>query len=301
MEERASLKRSAPIPSLSECIICQGSKKDILFSATCTEQGLRSLKESSDERRKLRDTASTEKIDRILNATDSNQAGELHWHKSCYAQFTDKSKINRLRKSLESSSKLSPPALTANSALRSRTSPTDWKLCMFCQNEETPKKQALCSVTTFKMSQQILEGAKCEHSLSLRLASVNDQIAAEGKYHPNCYKKFLRSVSRSSNVAKDDSGTALLWLINELKQSAEQGHILELKEVWLCYSSLATAINIPPSFQGWMTTFKEHIAPHVADVYEFDFLCNEVISERQTVLEPIKFCHIPVAQLLISK
>ena len=39
------------------------------------------------------------------------------------------------------------------------------------------------------MSQQILEGAKCEHDLSLRLAGVNDLIAAEGKYHPNCYKK----------------------------------------------------------------------------------------------------------------
>ena len=99
------------------------------------------------------------------------------------------------------------------------------------------------------MSQQILEEAKCEHSLSLRLASGNDLIAAEGKYHPNCYKKFLTNVSRSSNFAKDDSGTVLLWLINEIKQSAEQGHILELKEVWLCYCSQATVINIPPSFQ----------------------------------------------------
>ena len=298
MEERASLKRSAPIPSLSECIICQGSKKYILFSAT--EQGLRSLKESSDERRKLRDTANTETIDRILNATDSNQAEEFHWHKSCYAQYTDKGKISRLRKALDSSSKLSPPALTASTALRSRTPPTDWKLCMFCQHEETPKKQVLCSVTTFKMSQQILEGAKCEHSLSLRLASVNDLIAAEGKYHPNCYKKFLRSVSRSSDVAKDDSGTVLLWLINEIKESAEQGHILELKEVWLRYCSLASeqAIDIPPSFKSRMTTFKEYIAPHVADVYEFVFLRNEALSERQTVLVPIKFCHIPVAQLL---
>ena len=47
-----------------------------------------------------------------------------------------------------------------------------------------------------------------------------------------------------------------------------------------------------------MATFKEYIAPHFADVYEFVFLRSEVISERQTVLEPVKFCHIPVAQLL---
>ena len=66
MKERVSLKRSAPPVSLVECIICQESKKDVLFSATV--QGLRSLKESSEERRKLRDTIKKETIDRILSA-----------------------------------------------------------------------------------------------------------------------------------------------------------------------------------------------------------------------------------------
>ena len=98
------------------------------------------------------------------------------------------------------------------------------------------------------MSPPILEGAKCQHDLSLRLAGVNDLIAAEGKYHPNCYKKFMRNVSRSSNVAKDESGTVLLWLIDELKKSAEQVHVLELKKVWLGYCSQAAeqTIEIPP-------------------------------------------------------
>ena len=45
------------------------------------------------------------------------------------------------------------------------------------------KKQILFSVTTFKMSQQILVGAKCDHDLSLRVSGVNDLIVAEGKYH----------------------------------------------------------------------------------------------------------------------
>ena len=71
MEERASLKRSAPPFSLVECIICQESKQDVLFSATV--QGLRSLKESSEERRKLRDTINTETIDRILSAFEGKK------------------------------------------------------------------------------------------------------------------------------------------------------------------------------------------------------------------------------------
>ena len=66
---------------------------------------------------------------------------------------------------------------------------------MFCQDGKTSKKQTLWSFTTFKMSQQILEGVKCDHDLSLCVAGV----------------------------------AVLSRLIVELKKSAEQGHIWELK------------------------------------------------------------------------
>ena len=47
-----------------------------------------------------------------------------------------------------------------------------------------------------------------------------------------------------------------------------------------------------------MTTFKEYLAPHVADIYDFVVLRDQAIVERQTVLVPIKFCHIFVSQVL---
>ncbi|CAH3166947.1 unnamed protein product [Porites lobata] len=226
---------------------------------------------------------------------EGNKAEDLRWHKSCYAKYTDKGKISRLRKSLDSpKDTLSPPETATSSALRSKAPSTDWELCIFCQHGSTSKKQTLCSVTTFKMSQQTLKGAKCDLDLSLRVSGVNDLIAAEGKYHPNCYKKFQRSASRSVDIAKDDSGAVLLF-VDELKTSAEQGHILELKEVWLRYCSLASEnnIDIPPSFRSRMTTFKEHITPHVADFYDFVLLRNQAIAERQTVLSESR---IPVFQ-----
>ena len=108
IEERATLKRSAPPVSLVECIICQEAKKDVLFSATV--QGLRSLKESSEERRKLRDTINTETIDRILIAFEGKKGEELHWHKSCYAKYTDKGKISRLRRFLDSTNAKPSPS-----------------------------------------------------------------------------------------------------------------------------------------------------------------------------------------------
>jgi len=47
-----------------------------------------------------------------------------------------------------------------------------------------------------------------------------------------------------------------------------------------------------------MTTFKEYLAPHVADIYDFVVLHDQAIVERQTVLVLIKFCHIFVSQVL---
>jgi len=125
MDERAiSLKRSTPGPSYRDCIICQESKRDQLYSAS--QQGLRSLKESSEERRKLQDNSNIETIDRILSSLEGNNAEELRWHKSCFAMFTDKGKICRLRRSFDSS-ELQTPLVeslppSASSALRSRTS-----------------------------------------------------------------------------------------------------------------------------------------------------------------------------------
>jgi len=63
-----------------------------------------------------------------LSAIERKKAEELHWHKSCYAKYTDKVNMSRLRKLLDSANtKPSPPEI-----------------------------------------------------------NVNDLIAAEGKYHPNC-------------------------------------------------------------------------------------------------------------------
>ena len=97
---------------------------------------------------------------------------------------------------------------------------------MFCQDGKTSKKRTLCSVITFKTSQQILEGLKCDHDLSLRVAGVNDLIADEGKYHPvNCYKKFLRKVSRSRDIAKDESGAHIASLTRKMFHIANDDRV----------------------------------------------------------------------------
>ena len=62
--------------------------------------------------------------------------------KSCYAKYTDKGKISRLRKSLDSSKDtLSPPETATSSALRSKTSSTDWELCIFVNTGQLLKSK----------------------------------------------------------------------------------------------------------------------------------------------------------------
>ncbi|KAL2094651.1 hypothetical protein ACEWY4_009370 [Coilia grayii] len=295
MEKRACLSTFMPGPS-GYCIICQKTKKDIIYKGTA--QGLQSLKASAEERQTFQDEANIDAIHRILTRRTGDE-GEVYWHKGCFATFTDKGKIQRLNKSSRSTT----TTPQTNPTLRSRLSSTDWKRCLFCQDGEKSKKETLCSVMTFKVSQQIIDGAKCDHTLSVRVAGISDLIAAEAKYHPNCYKKFLRRVSQSRGEAKDEKGRILMWLTNDLRKSAANGHILELKEVFSHYCSLAgeVGVEIPPSFLSRISTFKEYIEPHITDIYEFIKPRNEEITGRQTVLLPTGFAHVPVSELLIKR
>ena len=155
---------------------------------------------------------------------------------------------------------------------------------MFCQMTSRTK---LSAVTTLKMSQQILDESKYDQVLSVRLSSVHDLIASEGKYHCTCYKAFMRKTSKTAgSITKCD--LAIQWLIEELKNSADQGHILELSEVWNRYCELAeqAGTEVPHSFVSRRATFKEKLQSQL-EVYDFVIMCNQAIGDRKTVLVPI--------------
>ena len=103
-------------------------------------QGLCSLKESSEERGKLRDTINTDTINRILSAFEGKKGEELHWHKSCYAKYTDKGKISRLRRFLDSTNaKPSPSEISASSALRTKLPPPTGNYACSVKTGKRPK------------------------------------------------------------------------------------------------------------------------------------------------------------------
>ncbi len=86
--------------------------------------------------KKLRDTEYRETIVRLEHALGSDPESMV-WHKSCYAQITDKSKIDRLRKKRDRESCCETGAST--SAVRSVPRhlrrdfvPIKWEMCIFC-------------------------------------------------------------------------------------------------------------------------------------------------------------------------
>ena len=290
MEAACSLKRQRPI-AIEKCIICQDEKKEKILTAS--ERGLSSVRNAAHSRLSLRDPRNRFAIDRITSTFDSQNEHNMVWHKSCYSIFTSKTNISYLSKSEEAKTRREscneeedrqssrPP-----SRLRSSTESINWEACMFCQNGEAKSK--LSSVTTFKMSDQILEASKYDQNLCVRLSGVNDLIASEGKYHVACYMKFNREATKAKEVSSK-ADLPMHWLVLELKQAAEKAHVLELSEVWkrYCYLAEKAGVEIPTSFVSRRASFKEKLAPRVKDDYE----CISV-QKRQTLLVPVKFGHL---------
>ena len=288
MEAVYSLKRSRQPGNAEACVICQEEKDDRLI--TGGQQGLSVLRNAAQARDRLCDANNRPVIDRILTLPSDLQQGL--WHKSCYSIFTSKSHIDRLEKKWHATASRDTQPSTSGAKLRSATEAMNWNLCLFCQN--STGKQTLSSVTTFKMSDQILSLSKYDQDTYVRLAGVNDLIAAEGKYHPNCLKRFQRNASKTKQ-SSEKTDLAMEWLTNEINKSASSGHVLELSEVWNRYCELAQKadIDVPASYVSRRSTFKEKVEACAKDVYDF-----VTIPKRDVLLIPRKYVHASVENLL---
>ncbi len=93
------------------CIICLYERKSD-NPRESTVHGREKIRDAASSRKKLRDTEYRETIVRLEHALGSDPESMI-WHKSCYAQFTDKSKIDRLRKKRDRESCCETRAITS--------------------------------------------------------------------------------------------------------------------------------------------------------------------------------------------
>ena len=90
-----------------------------------------------------------------------------------------------------------------------------------------------------------------------------------------------------------------LCLTDELRCAADQGLVFEMAEVWRHYCDLAETGNIIilTSFFSRRSSFREKLEPHIIHFYEFMALHNQAVEDRQTLLIPTKYAHIPISKL----
>ena len=77
----------------------------------------------------------------------------------------------------------------------------------------------------------------------------------------------------------------------------EKGHVLELSEVFTRYCTLSNeaSVTVPQSYFTRMHTFKQKLLPYVDTIYDFIVMHG---SEKQTLLVPNKYRHIPVSEMV---
>lgn len=297
MDPVISLKRPLAV-ELTLCIFCQKGDAELRSAST---QGIATIGKATESRKKLRDSKNRTVIDRLDQVLRSECTSILVWHKNCYSQFTDKNKILRLESQLESRQTKQDAATGSNKTVRatsrrSGVKPTDWKMCMFCQ--DVNPKHNLCSVMTFNTSNDILEAAKLDHNICSRLAGVSDLIAAEAKYHLPCLSSFKRTTSKAKYAYECNPDLPMIWLSSELSYAADKGHVLKLSDVWDRYVQLSKESNtvIAKSFISRRTTFREKLQSRISDFIIF-VQPKGGPSERETLLVPVRYNGVAIASL----
>lgn len=124
------------------------------------------------------------------------------YHKKCYVQFTNKTKIDRAKNRMKKSDDVSLDCHKRypRSSDRSRIGIFP-HTCVICEKEQyftekhtgKRKKEKLSLCQTFTSSKALLDSAsrKCDVKLLRQIQDI-DCIAKEVKYHHSCYKAYTR-------------------------------------------------------------------------------------------------------------
>ena len=113
----------------SLCILClkSSAEKTSVFG----ESGWQKIKEASATRKALLDNENASVIERVLSIANF-ASGTLVYHRSCYEKFTNKTKLDRLKKAKDSKP-TEFPATETTRTLRSASVSYNKELCIICQ------------------------------------------------------------------------------------------------------------------------------------------------------------------------
>lgn len=259
-------KRPTDIDKLG-CLFCNKTTDDIRIASP---EGKERTWIVAQQRRKHGDTSYADVLERLdVLSEEQFYELEIRWHKNCYSSFSSKSKLDRLKKRHETSSGLSSASATTDHSASTSSAPTtrssksaiNWSLCMFCQ---MVGKRKVHRVQTFEKSTDIIEHAKTDPVMSIRLSGVSDLIAAEGCYHLGCLIAFERRsvhVKTSTDQQEPQVDDCMMKVCRDLGVGLSRGHVYKMGDVWDRYQSMCIErqVSVPMKYLSRRTTFYEKV------------------------------------------
>ena len=227
--------------------------------------------ERASRRKKVKDAKNYDAIDRIEQL---GSAERILCHRKCHSEFIHPKSIKALETKasvlediprLNTDAKQLPSSSLTPRSSRKSFSPVDWELCMFCQKQN---RQKLFNITTFSVSDMVLQNAKYDQTLRVKLGNVSDLIAAEGKYHLKCMNAFKYETQKTEKESKGED-LAMIFLVRELEYAGNKHQILQLSDVWSRYCRLIEEIGseIPQSYITRKSTFKDKLQIKVQGIF----------------------------------
>lgn len=188
------------------CLICQTKKgkDETKLLSKLSPEGRERLLSCGKERQAALDSKLSQAIIRVLHTLGEQDGSNYVNHKSCYASFTSKSKIDALKEAGTKALKVKAnPNLTQNPAehiTRSKAAKMDKTKCILCQKDSN---EHLRLVMSANMDSKIMNFAKYDYTLHIRVSAVGDLIAADALYHSTCVLKF-KKLKETMKIDEDD-------------------------------------------------------------------------------------------------
>ena len=210
-----------------KCLLCQTTTHESL--STLKDQGLVKLQASLKERSLLRDEKSQDITDRIqvIDLSDLVAKQMIVYHRTCYSGITNATNISHLRWKFEKARQSYPSAPETSSStdseyplLRHSIPALNKDLCIFCQKDTS---KPTCLVMTEPVSNKILQMIQDDNTMSCRLAGISDLIAADARYHLQCYVEYCRKPkSLKDSCSSGNVEPCLSQVIQELRDGQVQ-------------------------------------------------------------------------------
>ena len=171
----------------------------------------------------------------------------------------------------------------------------NWDLCIFCQGRQGCKKRSkkpktAHDVSSVQFSQKIIHLAAKDDIMSLRLANINDLVAANAKYHRQCWVTFERKlkVSSDNNLTKQNQNVCMKKLCEDLLDGLARGFVYDMTNVFKSYLTLCDneSVQPSPSYISRRSTFYDEIQKRVGESGAFVMAKNQ---KQTTLLYPSQF------------